>query len=245
MGVNCTSEMRATIEAMPAGSVITIGTFSEGWSRGSITRALSRLCLEGLIARMKKGVYSKTKETRFGKLTSTPLEVMAEEVKRDHSKCFGGLFLFNNLGLTTQVPRVIEILNNKSSYTSKIGSTEIRYVRIRPKINKNNKKYISLLEVLKNSRTIPDSNIQKTYDWIVNELMTFDEKEKRKIVEISFDYPPSVRALLGSIFESKNEVLSSQLRKTLNENSTYKVGTIATFLKNTKKWRLKIEASRK
>jgi len=241
MGISYAEKMRRQIEELPSGGVITIEMFPSTWPRNAVTRTLSRLAKEGVIERVKKGVYSKVKQTRFGKVSSTPLEILATEVIENDNKCFGGLFLFNNFGLTTQIPSVIEILNNKSSYISKIGETTVRYVRIRPQINKNTKKYIPILEVLKSAKSIPDSSIEKTFEWILKELRSLDEKRAEDLIKISLDYPPRVRAILGNLFRSERKImLADKLKQTLNENSTYKAGQIVTLLKNTQEWRLKV-----
>jgi len=244
MPISYSQQIRRKIEKLPTGAVITAELFPSSWPKNTITRILSRLSKDGLIERIKKGVYSKVTETRFGKLSASPLEVLSVEVHQDENKCFGGLFLFNNLGLTTQVPNVIVILNNKSGYTTQMGSTKIRYVRIRPRIDKKTRKYIILLEVLKNSKSIPDSSINKTYNWITKNLKKYQDKELKVLVKIAMDYPPRVRALLGNIFSHyKKTNLANQLKNTLNDNSSYRVGNIVFLLKNTKEWRLKNEAA--
>jgi len=228
------------VSRLPSGSSVSLDSFPASWSRNSVARVLSRLVEQGMLARVKRGVYSKVKETRFGPVTPAPLEVLSQEVQQDDNKCFGGTFLFNNLGLTTQVPAVIEILNNKSSYPLKIGKTKVRYVRIRPLISKSTKRYIMLLEVLKNSGAIPGSSLETTKLWINQKLLAMDSKEANKLVRISFDYPPRVRALLGCLFQSLGQYpLAERLQKSLNENSTYRVGSIADSLENARDWSLK------
>lgn len=244
MEVNYTDSIRRKIIEMRSGAVITANTFPSRWPRTAVLRALSRLSKDGLIERVKKGVYSKVKETRFGRVQSTPLEILSKEVTEDENKCFGGLFLFNNLGLTTQVPSVIEILNNKSSYVAGLGETTVRYVRIRPLINKKTKRFVRILEVIKESKKIPDSNIEKTLSWILKEIQKMSESELKGLTKLSFDYPPRVRAILGSILqEYKKTRLVDKLENTLNKNSSYKVGRIAYLLKNAKAWRLKSETT--
>lgn len=232
--------IRNKIEEMSSGSVITIDSFPSQWPRNVITRSLSRLTKEGIIERVKKGIYSKTKQTKFGKVISSPLEILAKEIEQDESKCFGGLFLFNNLGLTTQVPNVVEILNNKSSYKVKLGETNIRYVRIRPKITKSSNKYIIFLEVLKNSKIIPDASVIHTFEWINRELKKLSEKNLNELIKISLDYPPRVRALLGSLFMGlKKSNFAKKLKATLNNNSVFNVGEIFIHLKDADDWRMK------
>lgn len=242
MSISYSEKIRRKIEKLSSGAVITVDTFPSSWPRNAVTRALSRMAKDGCIERVKRGVYSKSRETRFGKVKSSPLEILSKEVSEDENKCFGGLFLFNNLGLTTQVPSVVEVLNNKSSYVVEIGETKVRYVRIRPQINRSTKHLIKLLEVIKESKKISDSNIEKTLKWILKEVQKLNDKETKNLVKISFDYPPRVRALLGCIYQQNGKHgFLKKLEDTLNENSSYKVGQIALFLDNANYWRLKSE----
>lgn len=237
------SEIKKKIENMKSGAVITANSFPSSWPRNAVTRTLSRLNEEGLITRVKKGVYSKTKKTRFGNVSATSIEIIANEIKNDDNKCFGGLFLYNNLGLTTQVPKVIEILNNKSSYVQDLNSIKIRYVKIRPRIEKSTKPYITLLEVFKNLGDIPDSSVGHIYKWVNKKIDELEEKELKKLYKISLDYPPRVRAMLGCLLSIREKTLSEKIRKTLNVNSSYRVGSIVNYLENVDLWRLKNEAA--
>jgi hypothetical protein len=219
---------------------ITLDSFSSKWSRNSVARVLSRLEKQGYLFRIRRGVYTKVKQTRFGPALPTALELLAHEVQNNENKCFGGNFLFNNLGLTTQVPTVIEVLNNKSSYNITIGKTRVRYVRIRPRISKASKDLIMMLEVLKNISTIPDSSMIESKNWLFQKMDKMAAKEVAKLGRIARDYSPKVRALLGCMFEvlEQNQVAKT-LKKSLNQNSTFKVGLIAEHLTNAKEWRLK------
>ncbi|MBF0300549.1 MAG: hypothetical protein HQK51_17670 [Oligoflexia bacterium] len=226
------------IKEMPTGAVITPDSFPESWSRNAITRTLSRLQKQGVILRLQNGVYSKSKETRLGPASSSPIEIISIKIEQSEDKCFGGLFLYNKLGLTTQIPSVIEILNNKSSYNTKFGNTQIRYVRIRPKITSQTKKVIIILEVIKNIKLILDIEIKTTLHWITKAIKAFDKNEKKLLFNVSADYPPRVCAILGNILSSIDIPLSNKLMKGLNQNSVYRVGSVADHLKDSKKWKL-------
>jgi hypothetical protein len=239
MDMNYSQKIRNCINELPAGGLVTVKMFPSSWPRETVLRSLSRFCKEGIIKRVKSGVYSKTKATRFGNVVATSLEVLAKEVHEDANKCFGGLFLFNNLGLTTQVPTIIEVLNNKSSYKIHVGSTLVKYIRIRPKITKESKKHIMFLEVLKNSKSIPDADATYTYRWICKKIAELDEKELKKLVSISLEYPPRVRAILGNLLITKWTSYADKLKTTLKTTSLYKVGRIVDLLKDPEEWKLK------
>jgi len=231
------------INKMPAGAVITPDSFPESWSRKAITKALSRLQKKGVIVRLQNGIYSKSKETRLGPASSFSIEIISLKIEQSQDKCLGGLFLYNKLGLTTQIPSVIEVLNNKSSYNTKLGNTLIRYVRIRPRITEQTKNLILILEVIKNVKLIMDSELKTTVRWILQAIKGLNKQERKLLVAVSMDYPPRVCAILGNILSSIDRSLSDKLRKGLNPNSVYRVGRIADNLKDSKKWRLQNESA--
>jgi hypothetical protein len=243
MDIEYSTEIRKIVDQKQSGGMLTLNDFPEDWPRNTVTQVLSRIVGEGKLERVKRGVYSKITETRFGKLKSSSVEIIANEIKADDNKCFGGLFLFNNLGLTTQVPNTIEVLNNKSSYKHKVGSTLVRYVRIRPKITKENKQLIIFLEVLKSSKKIPDGSARRTYDWLKKKVYSFSVSEVTKLVDLSLEYPPRVRAMLGSLIEGQNSSEACKIEKTLKNNTPYSIGYIAEYFTNRDKWRLRFEAS--
>jgi len=245
MNMQYSTEIRKIVDQKQAGGMLTLDDFPEEWPRNTVTQILSRIVDEGKLERVKRGVYSKVTETRFGKLKSSSIEVLANEIKADDNKCFGGLFLFNNLGLTTQVPTTIEVLNNKSSYKLKVGSTLVRYVRIRPKITKENKQLIMYLEVLKNSKKIPDGSASRTYEWLEKRIDSYSYIEIKKLVELSLEYPPRVRAMLGSLLEMQNQNFAYEIERSLKNNTPYSIGYIAEYFMNRDRWRLKFETSRK
>lgn len=238
MKPNQTAMIRRQIRNLPTGEILTPDSFPS-ISRNTTNKILTRLANEGVLARVKRGAYSRSKKTRFGQAISTPLQVLSQEIARDNNKCFGGLFLFNQLRLTTQIPSTIEILNNRSSYLSNIGNTRVRYVRIRPKITRSTKEAIQLLEVIKKIAAIPDGDIPKTLNWLNDKLKNSDPRKIKRIVSTAREYPPKVRAILGNLLENINSEFSEKLKNGLNKNSYYHVGAIAIHFKNHQNWNLK------
>jgi hypothetical protein len=238
MSVDYSNKIRAMIDDIENGAAITAKTFPK-FPKNTLFVVLCRLCKEGTIVRVKRGVYSKVKKTRFGDLKLSPLDALSYEVNQDANKCFGGVFLLNQLKLTTQVPTVIEILNNKSSYQTKIGSTSIRYVKIRPKITHKTKEYIRYLEVIKKIRYIPDGDMFTTFAWLVKYLVEKESTQLALLVKVANDYPPRVRAILGSLLNQDHPKLAQALRKTLNENSYYRIGYLANLIQGANQWSLK------
>jgi hypothetical protein len=238
MKTNQTAMIRRKIQSLTPGEILTPDDFPN-ILRNTANKILNRLSDEGAIVRLKRGVYSSCKNTRFGQVKATPLQALSQEIVRDNNKCFGGLFLFNQLGLTTQVPATIEILNNRSSYLATVGNTRVRYIRIRPKITRYTKEAIQYLEVIKKVAHIPDGNVMKIIAWLRNELRKSDSKKIKKLILTAEEYPPRVRAILGALLEDIDHVLAKKLKKSLNSNSFYSVGTVTNQIENHHFWRLK------
>jgi len=82
-------------------------------------------------------------------------------------------------------------------------------------------------EVIKKIKFIPDSNVEDTLGCLSNKLQSLDQKAIKKLSNIASSYRARVRAIQGNLLESINLKSSLELRSTLNENSYYRVGSIA------------------
>jgi len=118
-------------------------------------------------------------------------------------------------------------------------------MRIKPKITKENKQLIMFLEVLKNSKKIPDGSANRTYEWLQKRIYSYSSSEITILVDLSMDYPPRVRTMLGSLVEDKYSNEAFKLEKTLKNNTHYSIGYIAEKFAKRDKWRLKFETTRK
>lgn len=77
---------------------------------------LKRMADKGEIERLQKGVYCHVKQTVFGKVTPNIEQVLLKTLTLQNGGRIGyesGAYLFNKLGLTTLIPRDIEITTNR------------------------------------------------------------------------------------------------------------------------------------
>jgi len=109
--------MRTVTEASVAGAArrrverAKPGTFFrrrdfEGTDR-AVESALSRLAAEEELVRVRKGLYWRGKKTRFGMTRPTPLEVALAVAGPGSGPA--GVAAAHHLGLTTQVPSIVEV----------------------------------------------------------------------------------------------------------------------------------------
>lgn len=81
----------------------------------SVIKMLNRLVAEGVIAKISKGRFYKPKRSIFGVLKPKQEEIVKDLLEKD-GEVIGyitGYSVFNRLGLTTQVPNIIQIVKYK------------------------------------------------------------------------------------------------------------------------------------
>lgn len=129
---------------------IQFNNYSKPW----IYKELKRLCDTGEIKRFEKGVYYIPKKSPLGMSLLNPAKVVEKKyIKRNEDVCgyYAGYYLLNLLGLSTQVPNIIEIYsNNESSKVRdiRIGSQNIRVRKPRVNITSENAPVLVFLELM-------------------------------------------------------------------------------------------------
>ena len=91
----------------------------EGMSRANLRQQIKKLTDAGKVKRFDSGVYFLPKKTIFKSGSQLPPEKVLEcKYLRDKDKRCGyvsGLMFFNQMGLTTQVPMLYEVVSNKAT----------------------------------------------------------------------------------------------------------------------------------
>ena len=144
---------------------------------------LNRLVKKGILVLFMKGVYYKPLVGVFGNKKLDSNKVVRKKYISDNTGVKGylsGAFLFNKLGLTTQVPKDVLVMTNecpnKNDYYNKNLGVVIRRPKI--KITDDNFKYLQLLDILNNKDNIPIDmdNVRKViYQFIKEEKLEIDK----------------------------------------------------------------------
>jgi predicted transcriptional regulator of viral defense system len=128
----------------------------EDWplSYENIRQTLSRLVKNGTLERFSQGVYYFPKETELGKTLLDARKVYERRYISSNDEVFGfyaGMALKNQIGFTSQVPNVIEIVtNNESSRMREImvGRQKVRLRKSTKAITRDNVAALQLLDFL-------------------------------------------------------------------------------------------------
>jgi hypothetical protein len=127
-----------------------------GMTKASLRKAFDRLENEGEINRFSNGVYYFPQYSKLLKksLPLLPEKVIENKYVKNDEEILGfisGLGLLNNLGLTTQVPKVQTIVTENVSKNMRVTEgdfQEVNLVKAKVDINKDNYRYLQLFEIL-------------------------------------------------------------------------------------------------
>ncbi len=230
------SVVRKRIDQAQKGSLITYEKFSDLKSPSAVALALSRLCKEGMIRRLQKGKYFKTKKTKFGELDPSDVEILQSLVGKD--SYISGVSAYNRLGLTTQVPNEITIRGSKYSRRTRVGRLQIRYIRSKVEANSTVSNLLQLLDAFNNIKYIPDSDVNTSFMKLSELIRALEYNEKKQLARLACDYSPSVRAMVGAILDQIDVNLAEKLKNSLNPLTTYKIGLTESPMANLSEWRI-------
>jgi len=215
-------------------------------NHSAIAKELSRLYSNGVINRLKPGVYYKPKESRFGNLKPSENDIL-KYLLFEKGKRIGyvsGMRLYNGLGLTSQVSGVIEVASNESKRSFVLAGLRIRYIKAYGRIDKDDLLLMQLLDVIKDLNRIPDARINESLHLVSQKVVQLSLEKQRELVKVAAKYPARVKALVGAmmakIWERKplEKELLVNLRKEIVNTSRFQFPIASSILHNTSKWNI-------
>ncbi len=195
----------------------------------AVAKSLSRLAKEGVVHRLRKGVYYKPKVSRFGALKPDPANVVAAVLDRKNVAWKpGGLSVWNVMGLTTQIAATPTFTaGHRVRVTAPNGRVRVSTA---PTLRGLSVEERAALDALRDLRhvpdTTPDATIRRLLDLCREGRLSFAKMMRAAKVE-----SPRVRALLGLIGTLLGEPPESlaALRHSLNPLTTFKLGLSDAF----------------
>lgn len=123
------------INTFPRGEIFFPDSFDDIGNADSVRQSLSRICRDGLIIRLAKGIYLFPQiDGDLGVLYPSVKSIARAIAQRDRSRIIPtGLFALNQLGLSTQVPMKVVFLSDGMPRTIKIGNQTIVFKHTNPK----------------------------------------------------------------------------------------------------------------
>jgi hypothetical protein len=204
----------------------------------AVAQALSRMTRAGMIERLSKGVYFRTRQTAFGKSRPNPAAIQ-KLASRRKAVFPSGVAAANLLGFTTQNARNGEIATSAMSLPRKlIGQDMVIHTRRPEAWASLSQTDAAILDFLrhagKSSELSPDDTIRMTMH-LLSERGRFE-----RLLKVADSEPPRVRAMLGTLGQQlgKSPAALRRLRESLNPFSRYDFGMFA-GLKYAREWQAK------
>lgn len=192
--------------------------FKDKFSEEAYYKSLSRMCINGELVRVGKGIYCYPQKSRFGFVLPTEKEYI-DFFTKDNSGVVVGYSFYNSIKLTTQVSKSIEIY-------SSVPNEKIRTIKSNITIKKYDIEYtdkvcstIRILEILNNYYKIQDINNKVFLEYCKEFSKIYDSKTVEQVLSV-INYPKRTIAFLKSVLDFYK--VKNDLNKHLSSLSNYK-----------------------
>lgn len=232
-----------TVESMPAGQIFgyqELPIYTK--SPSAVIKAIGRMVSDKRLERFSKGKFYVPKKGLLGIRKPSDGELIRSILYKDGRLCgyVTGMSLYNQLGLTTQVPRTISISYNGGRQEKEFGTIRIKTVVTRIPIQEKDVKLLQYLDALKDIKKILDSDVNLTLEIIRRYISELSDCEQERLVKLAQNYySPQVRALVGLLFTSLKLSVPRSLARSLNPTTTYKLKLDQSKWPMTKEWNIR------
>ena len=180
-------------------------------------KTLQRMCEAGELVKIAKGTYHLPKVGKYGIIPPSEKEIIAAFTENKTGSVVG-YSLYNELNLTTQISKTVNVLSSSlDGFSKSIRNIVIHYAPLRfsPEI----KTVIQGLEVLQNFNTIQDINCPAFLGYSKILAQTFEEKAFEEVIS-KINYKKSTISFLEEILNFYN--VKNNLNEHLSTLSEYK-----------------------
>ena len=163
----------------------------EGLSENAIRQAVKRLAKSGFLERYDSGIYYIPKQGGLlGKSYLDPSMVIMRKYIQNKSSIYGyitGLAFANQLGLTTQMPAVIEVVTNREATNGRMISVGNQRARVKKSSIPISNKNAEILQLLDSIGQIEKYTEQTKKETIATFISYIQKKKftKKQLTEVS------------------------------------------------------------
>ena len=171
-----------SVETIPAGQIFDYQALPDyARSPSAVIKAVSRLVADKQLIRFSKGKFYVPKKGLISPRKPSDSELVRTMLYKD-GRLRGyvtGLSLYNQLGLTTQVPRTITLAFNGGRQYKDFGTIRIKTVVTRIPIKEKDVKLLQYLDVLKGIKKIPDANANQSLKMMRRKISELSDREAK------------------------------------------------------------------
>ena len=153
----------------------------EGLSENAVRQSVKRLVANGFLERYDNGIYYIPKQGGLlGKSYLDPFLVIMRKYVQNKSETYGyvtGISFANQLGLTTQMPAVIEVVTNREATNGRmimVGNLKVRIKKPSVTISDSNAEILQLLDSIGQAEKYTELPLEETIDTMISYI-----KQKR------------------------------------------------------------------
>lgn len=209
------------VEKMPEGRIFTIKDLDFDISKSAnVNVLLSELVKKDKLKRVEKGAYY-----RYGmsKLGLGPKPIYQEEKIRYITTKIGGYpsgyYMYNQMGLTEQVPAVITIATPNPVREFKFVNLRINCIKAYKEDAKSDEiEYLRVLDAIRQMKHIPGKTSNDIYRGLKNLFfIKYSDKDIRMITRLARFYPPKVRMTIAMLLQDTgHRDISEDVVKSVN-----------------------------
>ena len=163
----------------------------EGMSDNAVRQSVKRLVASGFLERYDNGIYYIPKRGGLlGKSYLDPSMVIMRKYVQNKSEIYGyvtGISFANQLGLTTQMPAVIEVVTNREATNGRmitVGSQRVRIKKPAITVSDSNAELLQLLDTVGQVEKYTELTIEETIETLIS-YMRKKRFTKEQLSEVS------------------------------------------------------------
>ena len=163
----------------------------EGLSENAVRQSVKRLAASGFLERYDNGIYYIPKRGGLlGKSYLDPSVVIMRKYVQNKSEIYGyltGISFANQLGLTTQMPAVIEIVTNREASNGRmitVGSQRVRIKKPAITVSDSNAELLQLLGTIGQAEKYTELTKEETIETLIS-YMRKKRFTKEQLSEVS------------------------------------------------------------
>lgn len=143
----------------------------DGLSENAVRQSVKRLVANGFLERYDSGIHYIPKQGGFlGKNYLDSFLVIMRKYVRSKSETYGyvtGISFVNQLGLTTQMPAIIEIVTNREATNGRmitVGNQKVRIKKSAVTVTNSNAELLQLLDSIGQAEKYTELSMEETID---------------------------------------------------------------------------------
>ena len=241
--MNIAQSVKNTIEVMPPGQVFGYQAIPDYIKApAAVVKAVGRLIKADKVKRLSKGQFYVPKQGILGPRKPSDdalLHSLLYKAGRVRGYITGPL-LYNQLGLTTQLPHTAIVAWNGARMEKDFGTIRVKTIASRVPVEEQNIKLLQYLDVLCDLKKIPDTDSTQALLLMRERIADLTRSDRQLMIDLAAQYyGAQVRALLCLLLSDLGQNVPDSLKTSLNPTTTYQLSLDPAIWPDAKRWNIR------